>query len=316
MSEAARTTAQLAPAPQPRRVAIVLNGRAGALLDRPDAALGMEEMFAEAGLNAEIIPPEAGSLTERIAQAHRTGPEIIAVAGGDGTIACAAQALAGTDATLGILPFGTMNLLARDLAIPTGDIEAAVRVLATGRPRRIDVGEVGGRVFLCASMLGLPAALGRHREASRGGRFALRRWLYFARAALRTTRSYVPRRLILDLDGQTSVSRAPSITVTVNRLDDASGRLFARARLDGGELGVYLAERPRFRDIPALVFDLLRGRWQAGGVVEERRGRTLAVRTGRRTLRVMNDGEETILPVPVVYRVRPGALSVIAPPQA
>ena len=52
---------------------------------------------------------------------------MLVIAGGDGTIACAAQQIVGTDVTLGILPFGTMNLLAVDLGIPVGNIAAAMR---------------------------------------------------------------------------------------------------------------------------------------------------------------------------------------------
>ena len=58
--------------------------------------------------------------------------------GGDGTIAAAAQRLAGTGVPLGILPLGTMNLLARDLGLPTG-LEAAAAALAHGHARAVDV---------------------------------------------------------------------------------------------------------------------------------------------------------------------------------
>lgn len=302
-----------APNP-PRRVAVVLNGRAGALLDRQEAAAELAESFAQAGLEPHFIPPEAGTLPERLDQAVRTGAEIVVVAGGDGTIACAAQSLEGSAAALGILPFGTMNLLAKDLGIPIDDLPAAVALIAGGVARTIDVGEVGGRVFLCASMLGLPADIGRHREAQRDGGPAWRRWTRFAQAALHTTRRYVARRLVLELGDQAVASRAPSVTVTVNRLDDASGRLFARARLDGGEFGVYLAERPHWRKIPPLVWDLVRGNWRAGGTIEERRAPAVVVRARRPAMRVMNDGEEMILPTPLHYRLRAGALRVIAPP--
>ena len=309
--------APVKPRPDPplekRPVAVVFNGRAGALLDRSDAASEVAETFAAAGLDPTFIPNAAGTLPQRVLQAARTGAEFVVVAGGDGTIACAAQVLAGTDTPLGILPSGTMNLLAKDLGIPIGDMDAAIALLAHGKPRRIDVGEVGGRVFLCASMLGLPADLGRHREAQRAGGPAWRRWVRFAGSVLRTAQRYVARRLLLEFPDGAVASRAPSITVVVNRLDDSSGRLFARTRLDGGEFGVHLAQRPRLREIVPLALDLLRGDWHAGGVIEERRAPELTVRARRRAIRVMNDGEAMILPVPLRYRIRPAALSVIAP---
>ena len=294
-------------------VAVVFNGRAGALLDRPGAVAELAELFTAAGLDPNFIPTDAGTLPERIQQAVHTGADCVVVAGGDGTVACAAQLLAGTDTHLGILPFGTMNLLAKDLGIPVDDVNAAIALLATGKPRRIDVGEVGDHVFLCASMLGLPVNIGRDRERQRVAGSAWRRWAGFASAALRTARRYVAHRLTLEFVGQVVATRSPSITVVVNRLDDSSGRLFARARLDGGEFGIYLARRPRWREVVPLAIDLLRGNWRAGGAIDERCAPELTIRRRRHKIRVMNDGEEITLQSPLQYRIRRAALSVIAP---
>lgn len=152
-----------------------------------------------------------------------------------------------------------MNLLAKDLGLPIDDTNAAIVLLAEGTPRHLDVGTVGGHVFVCASMLGLPVQLGRQREKHRDGGPAWRRWTNLASASLRTVRHYLAHRLVLELPGKSVPSRAPSVTVVVNRLDDSGGRLFARANLDGGEFGVCLAHRPRWREIVPLAIDLFRG---------------------------------------------------------
>ena len=121
--------------------------------------------MAEAGLEAEFIAQDAGSLPDRVALAAKSGAEAVIVAGGDGTVACAGHALAGSDIPLGVLPYGTMNLLAKDLGLPIGDLPAALKAIAAGAIRTIDVGEVNGQSFLCASMLGLPVQLGRTTRA-------------------------------------------------------------------------------------------------------------------------------------------------------
>jgi hypothetical protein len=128
------------------QVAVVLNGNAEALLQRSGTQSELRSLLAEAGFQAEFISDE-GSLPARVARARavRSGADAVIVAGGDGTIACAAQELAGGQIPLGILPFGTMNLLARDLNLPIGDIAAGIRIIAEGRVRRIDVGEVNSR---------------------------------------------------------------------------------------------------------------------------------------------------------------------------
>src|SRR6202007_1583715 len=121
-------------------------------------------------------------------------------AGGDGTIACAAQQIVGTDIVLGILPSGTMNVLAVDLNIPVGDVAAAIAVLRDGRVREIDAAEVNGQLYLCGSMLGLPARLARYREMGRGKGSMTRLWLRFTRAAFRAFARYGAPRVVLAVD--------------------------------------------------------------------------------------------------------------------
>ncbi|MGO2746854.1 diacylglycerol/lipid kinase family protein [Microbacterium sp.] len=64
---------------------------------------------------------------------------VIAV-GGDGTVRAVAEALAGTDVALGIVPQGTGNLLARNLEVPLDDISAALQRISAGDTRQIDLG--------------------------------------------------------------------------------------------------------------------------------------------------------------------------------
>jgi YegS/Rv2252/BmrU family lipid kinase len=66
---------------------------------------------------------------------------VIAV-GGDGTVRAVAEALAGSDAALGIVPQGTGNLLARNLEVPLDDIPAALARISAGETRQIDLGWV------------------------------------------------------------------------------------------------------------------------------------------------------------------------------
>ncbi len=300
-------------------IAIVLNAHAGALLGREDAAEAVRRAFESAGATVRMISADAGTLPERIALARASGAARLVVAGGDGTIACAAQALAGTEGpALGILPSGTMNLLANDLRIPVGDADAAIRALMMGTVRTIDVGEVLGEggdahVFACASMLGTPVRLGRHREAGRHAGNGWRAWLNFARASLRAWRRNRSQRLTLVIDGRRMKIRSPSVTVTVNPLDDASGRRFGRSCLDGGVLCVYIV-RPNtpWRLLRVLVHALTSGTLTDRGI-DVLHGQALVIESRQTALHVLVDGEMRLLPPPLHYRVWPSALHVIVP---
>lgn len=315
MDDAVDDPAAAPPDQSRRRVAVVLNSAAGALVGAPGASDSLRQAFADAGLDPVFLGEDGGTLPQRTARAVAMDAWAVVAAGGDGTVACAAQALVGHDTPLGILPFGTMNLLAKDLGLPMGDPAAAVRVLAAGIMRPIDVAEVNGHVFLCASMMGVPARLARHREAKRGD-LAVGLWARMARAGLRAIARDAPIRLRLRLDGETLRLRAASLTIMANAVDESCGRSFGRSRLDGGELAIYLIERFTLGGIARLMLRMALGHWKHDPAVQERRTHSLDVLSGRRAMRVMNDGEVMLLAPPLRYRIRPGALRVIVPAPA
>jgi diacylglycerol kinase family enzyme len=76
-----------------------------------------------------------------IKDALSRGIRMFVVCGGDGTISAVASSLAGTHATLGVIPIGTQNNTALSLGIPA-DVPAAVAILRTGKRIKVDVGMV------------------------------------------------------------------------------------------------------------------------------------------------------------------------------
>jgi diacylglycerol kinase family enzyme len=290
-----------------------MNGQAGGLLGQSDATEALLAALSAAGGAVHVVPADAGTLPERIALAKDTSPDCLVVAGGDGSVACAAGALLGTGISLGLIPCGTMNLLAKDLHIDPSDREAAIRILTEGRSRRIDAGTLGEHVFLCASMLGTPARLSRHREAGRQRGNGLLAWAGFGSAALRALGRNRSMRVVLRLDGQVIQRRSPSITITVNRLNDASGRLFGRDDLSGGELVVYIVPRASvFRQVRLLLRTILTGRLSAPHV-EILVTKHLEIHSHHAAMHVLLDGELRLMAPPLRYSIKPDALDVLVP---
>ncbi|WP_037301389.1 diacylglycerol/lipid kinase family protein [Rubritepida flocculans] len=108
--------------------------------------------------SARIVETGApGDATRLAAGAAAEGARVVVAAGGDGTIAEVAAGLAGSGAALGILPFGTANVLARELGLPL-DAEGAARVIATGRRGMLRPGlarDAAGNARLFVQMLGV-----------------------------------------------------------------------------------------------------------------------------------------------------------------
>jgi len=211
-----------------------------------------------------------------------------------------------------------MNLLARDLKIDPADTASAARIVVEGCARPIDMGEVTGaqdgpHVFLCASMLGTPARLSRHREAGRQHGNGARAWARFAQAAARALHRNRSMRLVLRCNGQVLKRRTPSLTITVNALDDSSARLFGRTALDGGELVLYLVPRSSvLAQVSLLLRAALSGRLRAPDV-EIIRTAALEIDGPVTAFHVLVDGEMRLLKPPLHYAIRAGAVHVIAP---
>lgn len=78
----------------------------------------------------------------------------VVVAGGDGTIGWVVRRLVDSRHPLGILSMGTFNNFAKSLRLPTS-VDAAIRVVKTGKRRPITLGRLNGEVFLEAAAIGL-----------------------------------------------------------------------------------------------------------------------------------------------------------------
>lgn len=292
-----------------RRVAIILNCKAGALVTCNDPELMLRDSFARRDLEPLFITSKPGLLLESVTKALSSNPDAIVVAGGDGTFACAASVLAGSDLPLGLLPCGTMNLLARDLSLPINDLDASIDVVANGLIRTVDVGEVNNEIFLCASMLGLPARLGRTREGSRGS--VWRVWSQMARAIWRQMLRARRLHMTLLADGCTISSRAAAVTITVNPIKDSTGFDFGRSGLDGGCFGIYILDSFGPKALWGLLCRVFFGRKNT--VVLERRAHEIDINSDLQAMRVMNDGELKLLIPPLHYRIHRRALRVLVP---
>ncbi|AWN46904.1 diacylglycerol kinase [Methylobacterium terrae] len=298
-----------------RRIVLVANVAAGSLVDGGLTPEALRERVTGAGLVVVPEPRPDAPLPDRLAAAAAI-PDIdaVAVAGGDGTLACAAQGLTGQDVPLGILPLGTMNLLARDLGIPL-DLDGAIAVLATGRIRAIDAGEVNGQVFLINSVLGMPARLARHREARRG-RMGVGDLLRMAVGLMRHLGRYRRERAVLTLGGTVRRIRFRTLAVVCGDYREGLGQVLSRAGVDGGHLTLYLVETLSAARLVRLGLGFAVGEWRRLPDLERHEAGALTLDARARALRVMNDGEVVLIAPPLRYRIRPAALRVLVPAEA
>jgi diacylglycerol kinase (ATP) len=191
-------------------------------------------------LETTVDDPGGGQAKAALA----AGADVVLACGGDGTVRQVAQILAGTGTAIGLLPTGTANLLARNLAIPLDDLMGATRIALSGDTRTIDVGWVAfdqgeEHVFLVMAGMGFDAAImaGAH-HASKTRLGALAYFVSGMRAGVRAL-SEQRVRIVLAVDGRPELHREVR-TVVVGNCGKLLGGLVLMpgAKVDDGLLDV------------------------------------------------------------------------------
>jgi diacylglycerol kinase family enzyme len=294
------------------KASVLLNAAAG-LRPRQVRAevVRVRELFAALEVEAHVRLVAGPDLLAAAREAAASDTDVVVMAGGDGTVSAGAGGLAGTDKPMGVLPLGTLNHFARDLGIPT-ELEAAVRNVAEGIVRKVDVGEANDRVFVNNSSLGLYPAAVALRDAWMA-RQSMEKWVAMGRASLDTLRRFPVVRLTLRLpEGSLNVT-TPMVFIGNNRYETKLFSLGKRPALEKGDLWVYLA-----RDAGRFRFLRLALRALIGGLDDSRDFQGLCVKEmlvedRRRVLKVAFDGEVCHAALPLRYQIRPRALRVIVP---
>ena len=239
----------------------------------------------------------------QVREALKDDPEFLAVAGGDGTLRCAAGILAGTEVALLPVPAGTRNHFAREVGIVT--MEDAARA-TSGRRRRIDVGEVNGEVFINNAGIGSYPRIVRRRKADEK---RMPKPLATLAAVWADLRSF--KKFTVTVDGRPY--RAWMVFVGNGRYGRSLFDVAARGSLDSGVLDVRIlcADRAlvRLRTMGALLM----GKVQDSPMAVFNEVSSIELTIDRPEVDVALDGELVRLRSPLVFRCRRGALTVLVP---
>ncbi|MFD9098959.1 diacylglycerol kinase family protein [Streptomyces collinus] len=231
------------PVPAPGHTAVIVNPTVIGRTDR-DA---LRRVLAHHGHHAPVFiettadDPGGG----QTAGAARDGAALVVVCGGDGTVRAAADALAGSDVPLALVPCGTGNLLARNLGLPLAPADALDAALR-GTARRVDLGHIEGdglapTHFAAMSGAGLDAAMVQRANANDRAKAVLG-WPAYAIAVLQVLRT--PRTaLSVRLDGAPALRRTARM-VLVGNIGTVQGglTLLPSAEPDDGRLDLLILD--------------------------------------------------------------------------
>ena len=270
-------------------------------------ALRLGAELAAAGLSAEVVTTPAPGEAARLASAAvEDGYERVIAVGGDGTANEVANGLVGSDVALALYPIGSGNDFARALGYPRSR-KKLLPFLAEARPRRIDVGDVNGRVFLNAAGVGIDGHVAERIIAS--ARVVGPTLGYFV-GALVSIATYRPREMRVSIDGELRRGKHLVVVAANGTYFGGGMHVAPDAQLDDGLLDIVVGgDLGRWASLVALA-KLYRGTHVDGRTILSFRASALDVELDE-ALPMQADGEASRASA-LHVRIRPRALTVLA----
>lgn len=246
-------------------------------------------------------------ISTSVKEALQMGLPLVCVGGGDGTFSAISDQFIGVDSTLGVLPLGTGNSLARDIGI-VADVKQAVDVLLKGKPRKIDLGQVNDRFFVNVATIGLTTQIAESLTDEAKRRLGRAVYLMAVCRAAMNTRPFTVR---IDIDGERREYRAHQVVVGSGRYHGGPFQVTPDAQIDSGRLSGYVLKSSGRGTLLRYALNLWRGKHVEMPEVFPFDTESLRVST-LPTKRLTVDGEIQGK-TPAEFRIHPAAIQVMAP---
>lgn len=289
-----------------REIALLTNPASGKGRGTRTAAIALPRL-EEGGARVHSLVGRDAEETLDLARASvASGVDSVVVVGGDGMVHLAAQAVAGSASSLGIIPAGTGNDVARSLDIPRSDPQLAADVVVGSRTRRIDLARCGATYFVTVMAAGFDATVAERAATMTWPRGQLR----YPVATLRELGVARPLPYTLTLDG--GERRVEAMLVAVGNGPSYGGglRITHGALVDDGWLDVVVIKTMTRPDL-LLTFPRLRtGGHTRHPAYEHHLVRSVTV--GAPDTVAYADGER-LGALPLTVDVVPDALEVLVP---
>lgn len=290
--------------------AILINPTSGKGRSGKNAPIAVERLRAR-GMQVAVLEGGSAQGSLQLArQAVTDGVDALIACGGDGTVHCALQAVAGTDVTLGIIPVGTGDDIARALELPLNDVTAAADVIADGRTRDVDYGLITAadgveRAYLAVMSAGFDSEV-TERANNLKWPTGSSRYLVATVAELGV---FKPVEFRITVDDQALVSEGMMLAVGNGSSYGGGMYVCPRALPDDGELDLTFLTRTSKLTFLKTFPSVFKGTHIHHPTVRTLRGRHLHIEADGQT--AYADGER-VGPLPVDVQVVPRGLKVFA----
>ena len=295
------------------RLVAVVNAEAGTVrrLSPQTVVRRLTSLWASLGHHAEVVVADGKEVGRALGRACRDpSTDAVILGGGDGTLSRSVKHVVGLGKSLGLLPMGTMNFVARDLGIPL-ELEPAAAALVEGDRRDIDLGQVNGRLFTAYASLGaLPEFIRSRDKARHQGAPPLS--AVFAGIAGVARRFHVLEADLRWPGGQATVTSS-FLLISNNPCENAGPFVLNRRILDGGTLGVFMTRGWGPFDVAELGLQAAVGNLFGSERMVSMEVAWIEMTTRRRANTLSIDGEVVKMDGPLRFEILPRALSMLVP---
>jgi diacylglycerol kinase (ATP) len=234
------------------------------------------------------------------------GFEKIVAAGGDGTVNEVVNGLAGTNAMLGLLPIGTMNVFATELGLPVNNLELCWEIVNGDSIRAVDLPKANQKFFVQLAGVGLDAQVVKETSSNLKKNFGP---LSYVISAVQIAARRPPKLFIQSEDA--SIDEGSFVLVGNGRLYGGPFPFFKHAALDDGLLDVIVFKRLGYLEIIKYLQDVIFSSEIRVPEIEYFQTRRLRVESDQ-SVPVELDGE-LVGNCPVEFSVRDRSLRVLVP---
>lgn len=278
---------------------IILNPAA-----RGEKAKALHRKIAQLSKHAVIrvttAPGEARELAE---EAVREGHLRIVAAGGDGTINEVVNGIAGSEAALGLLPIGTMNVFAAELGLPVSNLRKCWEIIERGQTRLLDLPRANEQRFVQLAGIGFDAQIVAATSFDFKKTFGP---FSYVISAVQIAARKPPR---LFIKSAAHSCEGSFVLIGNGRYYGGPFTIFKEAKLDDGLLDVLIFKNLGYLDIVRYLQAIIFGKHTELADVEYFQTKKVSVRS-EEEVPLEVDGE-VIANLPVTFRITPRGLKVL-----
>lgn len=282
---------------------VILNPTAGS----PEHIRSWQERVKSLAGDCPVrITSHSGEAEALARRAVEEGFTRIVAAGGDGTVSQVANGLAGSDATLGVLPMGSVNVFAMELGLPVLNLQRCWDLIEDTNVRLVDLPSANGKHFVQLAGVGLDAQVVK--ETSLAFKRSFGPLSYLISAAQIAARQ--PPRLFIESE-HSPVKEGSFVLIGNGRLYGGPFPFFKHALIDDGLFDVVVFTRLGYLEIIKYLQDVVFSSDIKVPEIEYFQTRQLRI-TSEQDVPLELDGE-LAGNCPVDFQIRARALRVLAP---